>query len=96
MTIPPRKTAMTRVDPDPQREPDAHGQAAILLVESLIHGLVAKAALSVEEAIEIVSIAGEVKQEYALEMGDAPATMKRSLEILNAIHASLKTEGRVP
>ena len=74
------------------RGPDAHGQAAMLLVESLIHGLIARSVLTVEDAFEIVGIAAEVKEEVAAEMGDSPATMERSLTILGAISASLKND----
>jgi len=72
------------------RGPDAHGQAAVLLVESLIHGLVARSILSVADAIEIVDIAAEVKLDIAEEMGDSPATMRKSLGILGAMSDSLK------
>lgn len=71
------------------RGPDAHGQAAMLLVESLIHGLVARSVLGITDAVEIVGVAAEVKEEVAAEMGDSPATMKRSLTILEAVRASL-------
>lgn len=39
---------------------DAHGQAALLLVESLVHGLIARSVISVTEAVEIVDVAAEV------------------------------------
>lgn len=71
------------------RGPDAHGQAAMLLVESLIHGLVARSVISIADAVEIVGVAAEVKEEVAAEMGDSPATMERSLAILGAVGASL-------
>ncbi|MHB8285207.1 MAG: hypothetical protein ACYDD1_11075 [Caulobacteraceae bacterium] len=71
------------------RGPDAHGQAAMLLVESLIHGLVARSVISVADAVEIVGIAGEVKEEIAEDLGDSPATMRKSLTILAAIGNSL-------
>ena len=76
----------------PPPEPDAHGQAAMLLVESLIHGLIARSLISTEEAIEIVDIAAEVKVEVAAELGDSPETMRRSLALLDSISASLKLE----
>lgn len=76
----------------PRREPDAHGQAAILLVESLIHGLIARELISVEEAIEIVDTAAEVKLEVAAELGDSPRTMRHSLALLESISRSLKGE----
>ena len=73
-------------------EPDAHGQAAMLLVESLIHGLIARSVISTGEAIEIVDVAAEVKVEVAAELGDSPETMRHSLALLNSISASLKLE----
>jgi hypothetical protein len=71
------------------REPDPHGQAALLLVESLIHGLIANTALNVEEAVEIIGVATEVKTEIAAEWGDSPETMQKSLTLLKAISESL-------
>ena len=78
----------------PPREPDAHGQAALLLVESLIHDLVARTVISVDEAIEIVQVAAEVKAEVAAELGDSPATMRHSLALLESIAHSLKGDAR--
>lgn len=78
----------------PPREPDAHGQAALLLVESLIHDLIGRAVITVEEAIEIVEVAAEVKAEVAAELGDSPATMLHSLALLESIGRSLKGEAR--
>ncbi|MEQ1955977.1 hypothetical protein [Mesorhizobium sp. CN2-181] len=71
------------------RGPDAHGQAAMLLVESLVHGLIARKVISVADAVEIVETATEVKVEVAAEWGDSPATMLRSLHLLGAIRTSL-------
>lgn len=72
--------------------PDAHGQAAMLLVESLIHGLIARSVISVADAIEIVEVAADVKVEVAAELGDTPATFHRSLAMLEAIRGSLKQD----
>ena len=72
--------------------PDAHGQAAMLLVESLIHGLVARSVISVAEAIEIVDVAAEVKVDIAEELGDTPATLQKSLAMLSAIGRSLRND----
>lgn len=74
------------------REPDAHGQAAYLLVESLIHGLVARRTLTVADAIEVVEIAADVKAQIAGDLGDSPATLRRSLALLNALQNSLQTD----
>lgn len=78
--------------PQPRAVPDAHGQAAMLLVESLVHGLIARSVLSVADAVEIVGIAAEVKAEIATDLGDTPATMRKSLIILETIAASLRND----
>ena len=80
---------------DAPHAPDAHGQAAVLLVESLIHGLIARAVLSVEDAIEIVGVASEVNDDIAADRGDTPQATARSRGILGSIGASLKVD-RIP
>jgi hypothetical protein len=80
-----------RADARPQGS-DAHGQAAMLLVESLIHGLIARSVISVEDAVEIVAIAADVKEQIAGELGDSPATREKSLAMLDSIHASLSID----
>lgn len=72
--------------------PDAHGQAALLLVESLIHGLLARSLISVADAVEIVEVASEVKVEVAVDLGDSPANLRRSLSLLTAISDSLRRD----
>ncbi|HEY5817310.1 MAG TPA: hypothetical protein VIU14_02765 [Mesorhizobium sp.] len=74
------------------REPDAHGQAAMLLVESLIHGLISRSVINVADAVQIVEIAAEIKEVIAAELGDSPATMRKSLTLLNAISESLQRD----
>lgn len=39
------------------------GAAALLLVESLIHGLIARSILSVQEAVDIIDIAANIERE---------------------------------
>jgi len=73
-------------------EPDAHGQAAMLLVESLIFGLIERSAISVEDALDIVEAAAEVKADIAVDIGESPETMRRSLNLLAAISDSLKLD----
>ena len=69
--------------------PDAHGHAAILLVESLIHGLVAKSVISVADAVEMVRIAEEATTEIGRERGNASNDLTASLSILASIRTSL-------
>lgn len=52
--------------------PDPHGQAALLLVKSLIFGLVERAVIRAEDALEIVDAAAEVKAEIAIDLGEPP------------------------
>lgn len=73
---------------------DAHGQAALLLVESLIHGLIARSALTVADAVEIIQIAAEVKQDVGASWGDSPDTLGKSLHLLNSISTSLMQDVR--
>ena len=72
--------------------PDVHGQAAILLAESMLHGLIARKVISVADAVEIVEVAAEVKEEVAADMGDTPSTMRQSLALLGSIRLSLKND----
>jgi hypothetical protein len=72
-----------------RQDPDPHGQAALLLVESLIHGLIASPALTVAEAVEIVDVAVEVKADIAADMGESRLTLEKSLPLLKAISTSL-------
>lgn len=72
--------------------PDAHGQAALLLVESLIHTLVARTVISVEEAVEVVETAAEVKAEIAESLGDSPDRLRQSLTLLEKISQSLSQD----
>ena len=72
--------------------PDAHGQAAMLLVESLIHNLIERSVLNVAQAIEIVSIAVDVKTGIAADLGDDDDSRDRSLALLSSIRGSLRTD----
>ena len=73
---------------------DAHGQAALLLVESLIHGLCEKAILSTSEAIEIAERALEVQFDQAEAADGAGAPLWRSHALLSAIVESLRSDDK--
>ena len=72
--------------------PDTHGQAALLLVESLIHGLCENALLTTGEAIEIAERAVSVQFDRAEAADGAAAPMWRSHSLLTAIATSLRTD----
>lgn len=69
------------------------GQAALLLVESLLHGLCEKGLLSNGEAIEIAERAESVQFDRAEAADGAGAPMWRSHAMLSGIAASLRTHG---
>lgn len=89
----------------PQRDhsrqlPDPHAHAALLLVESLIHGLCEDGLLSRTRAIEIAETAIDVQKEVAEVADGASALMWRSYALLTNIAASLRADedggGRSP
>ncbi len=75
---------------------DPHGHAALLLVESLIHGLLDRAVITREDAIEIVEIANDVQVEIAEASDGASGPMWRSHTLLSAIGQSLLKAGEGP
>lgn len=70
-------------------KPDPHGHAAMLLVESLIHGLIARSVIGVDDAIEIVSTAADVMAEISVARGASPEEVQKSIGSLDAIASSL-------
>ncbi|TPG39745.1 hypothetical protein EAH79_13685 [Sphingomonas koreensis] len=72
--------------------PDPHGQAALLLVESLIHGLLERAIISIGDAIDIVETAVSVQVDIAEAADGAGAPMWQSHARLNAILTSLEKD----
>ncbi|GGB56820.1 hypothetical protein GCM10010833_09440 [Blastomonas aquatica] len=71
---------------------DAHGKAALLLVESLVHGLCEKSALSTIEAVEITQRASSVQYDRAIETKTGCESAWRSFELLAAIASSLEVD----
>lgn len=72
--------------------PDAHGQAAMLLVESLMHGLIARDVITVADAVEIVDIAADVRADAAADHAESPADYRKSLGLLQVISVSLSRD----
>lgn len=73
-------------------EPEAHGQAALMLAESLLHALVDTRVLTNVEAISVVVTAAEVKREVATAMGESAGRMQQSLDLLLRMTASFVTD----
>lgn len=70
--------------------PDPHGHAALLLVESLIHGLLTRSIITIDDAIDIVESADSVQIDVAEAADGAGAPMWQSHALLTAILESLK------
>ncbi|GAA4023372.1 hypothetical protein GCM10022280_25120 [Sphingomonas swuensis] len=68
---------------------DAHGRAALLLVESLLHGLIARNVIAIADAVEIVAVAAEVAEESAHDRGADPESLAGPIVLLEAIGTSL-------
>ncbi len=73
-------------------QPCAHGLAALLLVESLIHGLCEKTVLSASEATEIAERAADVQLERAQVADADAAALWRSHALLRSIAVSLRID----
>jgi len=75
--------------------PEAQGQAALLLIESLIHSLIDGGVLSKAQAIETIESAFDVKEESASEHKEPDHVLRRSLGLLEAMRDSVDAkEGR--
>lgn len=73
-------------------EPDAHGQAALLLAESILHALVEAKTLSTDEALSVIQTTCEVKTEVAAQSGESRGRLEESLGLLRAISASFAVD----
>jgi hypothetical protein len=69
-------------------EPDAHGQAALLLTESLLHMLVETGELTNAQAVDVVHTAAVVKVEVAQAAGESRSRMLESLALLSRMKTS--------
>jgi hypothetical protein len=73
-------------------EPDAHGQAALLLTESLIHMLVENGRLTNTQAVDVVHTAAVVKVEVAEAAGESKTRMFESLALLARMENSFQAD----
>lgn len=85
-------TVPGKIVSSPINEPDAHGQAALLLTESLLHALVENATLSNADAIGVIRTAVEVKVEVASAAHESKARMGESLTLLSRMAASFEVD----
>lgn len=72
--------------------PESYGRAALLLVESLIHGLCEKGTLGTRDAVEIAERAVIVQLTQAAETEGEAASLWQSHALLSAIAESLKID----
>ena len=72
--------------------PDAHGRAALLLAESMLHALLDKGILRTDEAIAIMATATEAEEEMVANGDDPAAIGEESLALLAKIAASLELD----
>lgn len=75
-------------------DPDAHGQAALLLAASMPHALLEAKLLTRGQVVDAVRTAAGVKVEMAEEEQESAATMRRSLFLLEWIEHSFTTVDR--
>ena len=74
---------------------EANGQAALLLVESLIHGLIARSVLTSADSLAIVTAAVNVQADYADEAGNEHAEPQRAITLLTRIARSLGADAHL-
>ena len=78
--------------PPPSGEPDAHGQAALILAESILHALVETKILTTQQALDVVHSAEEIKAEVAALSSESNTRMHESLELLKRIGYSIEKD----
>ncbi len=80
----------------PPGEPSSypHGEAALLLVESLIHFLIERSVMTCVEAIDVVQIASDAHTEISLDRGEGPGLKATATGLLASIAASLAIDIR--
>ena len=76
----------------PREEPDAHGQAALILAESILHTLIETRTFTREQALQVIQTAVEVKIDVATEARETNGRMQESLALLSMIARSLETD----
>ena len=78
---------------DPHPDPKAQAQAALLLLESLIHSLLDNGTLSRAQVLAAIDSAHEVKAESAAAGKEPVATLNKSLAIFASMRRSIAAQG---
>jgi hypothetical protein len=68
---------------------DAQAQAALILVESLIHSLIDNGSLTTAQALEAIDSALEVKEESAADEKEPAEVLQKSLTLLQRMRTSI-------
>ncbi|WP_313326658.1 hypothetical protein [Sphingobium yanoikuyae] len=72
--------------------PDPYGEAALVLVETLIHALIAKGSLSTLEAVDIIDDAVQVQSAIDEDQCHVPGARPRAAALLRIIGGSLSSD----
>ena len=74
--------------------PDPHGEAALMLVECLIHELLARSTLSHSQALNAIRIGIDAQIQASDHRGEDPTKLPPAAQLLSAIYASLEIDAR--
>jgi hypothetical protein len=74
--------------------PDSHGQAALLLVESLIHGLIERSVITHQDGLDIIETAISVQGDVARAADGNPDPMWHAHSLLTRVAGSLEIDLR--
>ena len=69
---------------------DAHGHAALFLIESLILSLIDTSVICATEARNVVSVAIDATEKMAADISVRPASLQQSISLLTEIKHSLR------
>ena len=71
---------------------DAHGQAAMLLIESLIHGLVKTSVMPVKTVVEVMEIALDAQAGLVEDAAQPSFSMYKAEEMLSTILEGMRMD----
>jgi len=74
--------------------PDSHGQAALLLVESLIHGLIERSVITRQNGLDIIETAISVQGDVARATDGTADPMWHAHSLLTRVAGSLEIDLR--